>query len=369
MKYVLPIFFIFFVAFPATAQKELILTKDSVFTYADFMPIPLMRSCELKADTTWNFDSLRVCGLDELNKLIAKEMRYPQEALQAKTQGRVIVSFVVDTLGQITDAKIVKDIGGGCGAEAVRIFEEMGKAGLRFIPAVHEKKRVKLQMMWPIKFKITEYTPPIFYVNNSGQKIYTEPDSFAHFRAGEDALLTYITQKLNYPATEKGSCKTGIMEFSLLVRPDKTAEIEHFVDFSSLGFEYQWEASKLFNSMAGMWQPAMYHDTAVMSMYSVRILFKSDAPACTAANERFDQSVLTFADALVAYDKPDYPSAVTLFTKAIELAPTNTEYLYYRGSAHAAAGDKPAACVDYKAIKERLGMVWFPQIYRLMCEN
>jgi TonB family protein len=367
MKYFFASLFFCFCGFQAAAQANATI-QDSVHNYADFMPIPLLRSCEAASDSTWTFDSLRVCGLSELNALIAREMRYPEAAIKEKTQGRVIVSFVVDTFGRVGDVQIVKDIGNGCGAESVRIFEELSKAGLQFLPAMQERKRVKLRMMWPIKFKIREYVPPVYQVNAAGLKIYTEPDSFAQFSAGEDSLMNYITNKLVYPASERASCKTGVMEFSLLVKPDRTAEIEHFVDFNSLGFEFQWEASKLFNGMAGMWQPAMYHDTAVLSMHSVRILYKSDAPACAAANERFDQSVLTFADALVAYDKPDYAAAVALFTKALELAPTNTEYLYYRGSAHAAAGDKAAACLDYKAIREQLGTVWFPQLYRLMCE-
>jgi hypothetical protein len=342
---------------------------DTIPTYAEFMPIPMMRSCETAADTNWTDDSLRNCALQALNQLIAQEMHYPDAALRDSIQGRAIVSFIIDTTGTMRDYTIVKDPGGGCGAEAVRIFQDMSNAGLRWVPANNDGKRTPIKVLWPIKFQIKTYTAPVSYKNDLGLDVYTEPDSLAYFMEGEEALLSYLTNQMVYPASEKKSCKVGIIEASLLVLPNAQVQIEQLIDFSSLGFEFQWEATKMLNKSSGKWQPALYQNKPVASNTPVRILFKSDDATCAIANASFDQSVLKFADGLVAYDANDLPKAIDAFTAALQLQPNNTEYLYYRATAHASSGDTKAACADYTAIKELLGSVWFKQIFRLLCNG
>jgi periplasmic protein TonB len=344
-------------------------TRDSIYNYADFMPIPMMRACEQLQDSTWTVDTLRDCGLYQLNALIAKELRYPHEAVRDSIQGRVILSFVIDTTGVMSDWTIVKDIGGGCGAEAVRMFRDMTVAGLRWVPAMHLQKRVPLRMMWPIKFAIRAYTPPVSYTSDSGIEVYTEPDSVAYFNAGEEALLQYITERLDYPAAENDSCRVGVMEFSLLIMPDQTIEIEHMVDFSGLGLDYQWEAIKMLNSSKGLWTPGQYKGKAVPTVYPLRVLFKSDAAVCKAANKQFDASIMLHADGLAAYDAENYDLAITKYTEALAITPRNTEFLYFRGSSYASKGNTAEACKDYTAIKNIIGKVWFQHIYQLMCTN
>ncbi len=346
---------------------HLVAQADSIPTYAEFMPIPMMRSCEYAADSTWNADSIRNCALAALNKLIAQELRYPDEALRDSIQGRVVLSFVLDTLGQMNNFAIVKDPGGGLGAEALRIFQRMHEAGLRWVPAKNAGKRTPIKLMWPIKFQIKSYEPPKSFINEQGLEIFTEPDSFASFRGGEDALLEFLTDEVHYPETERSNCKCGVIEANLLILPGGLVEIVDLIDFSSLGFEFQWEATKLLNKSAGRWLAAQYQGKEVASSVPVRILFKSDHAACKSKNEQFDQSVLKYAEGLVAYEEKQYANAIAAFTQALTLAPGNTEYLYYRGAAHLANNDNTSACTDYHTIKSLLGSVWFKQIYRLLC--
>ena len=57
-----------------------------------------------------------------------ENIRFPQAAKQAGIIGtEVVVSFVVEKDGSITDIQICKDIGYGCGEEAVRIVKMMPK--------------------------------------------------------------------------------------------------------------------------------------------------------------------------------------------------------------------------------------------------
>jgi TonB family protein len=56
---------------------------------------------------------------------------YPQNARKNGIQGTVLISFFVEIDGSLTNWKIEKNIGGGCGEEALRVFKTMSN----WIPA------------------------------------------------------------------------------------------------------------------------------------------------------------------------------------------------------------------------------------------
>lgn len=60
-----------------------------------------------------------------LYHFIHDNLIYPQLALDNNITGTVHVTFVVEKDGQITNAEILHDIGGGCGEEALRLVNSM----------------------------------------------------------------------------------------------------------------------------------------------------------------------------------------------------------------------------------------------------
>lgn len=74
-----------------------------------------------------NLEPEFVGGVSALNKYIKNHLRYPQIAKDNDLTGEVIVSFFVEPDGTLTDIKVKRDIGGGCGAEAVRLVKSMPK--------------------------------------------------------------------------------------------------------------------------------------------------------------------------------------------------------------------------------------------------
>lgn len=57
---------------------------------------------------------------DALSNL-GKGLKYPEQARQRRVEGKVWVTFAVDTLGRVSDHKILKELGAGCDEEALRI--------------------------------------------------------------------------------------------------------------------------------------------------------------------------------------------------------------------------------------------------------
>lgn len=81
-------------------------------------------------------------GKQAFIQFIQKHLRYPEEALTAKIEGRVLVGFDVDDNGQVHNPHIIKGIGHGCDEEALRVvrllqYEKVKNRGIR-IRAKHK---------------------------------------------------------------------------------------------------------------------------------------------------------------------------------------------------------------------------------------
>lgn len=89
-------------------------------------------------------------GFKALHQYIKQELHYPKQAKQMNIEGRVFLSFLVDTTGQVQHIKVIRGIGGGCDEEAIRVF----KKSPRWKPARHEGELVVQKMIFPIHFKL-----------------------------------------------------------------------------------------------------------------------------------------------------------------------------------------------------------------------
>ena len=82
---------------------------------------------------------------------LSKNIRYPPVAKENNTQGRVILSFVVEKDGSLTDIKVLRDIGGGCGLEAVRVLSKSP----HWTPGIQNGKPVRVAYTMPVNFTLS----------------------------------------------------------------------------------------------------------------------------------------------------------------------------------------------------------------------
>lgn len=80
---------------------------------------------------------------------IQSKIKYPEIAKKAGVEGRVIVQFVIDREGNVTDPQVVRGIGGGCDEEAVRAVLQA-----KFKPGKQRGKPVPVRMSLPVTFKL-----------------------------------------------------------------------------------------------------------------------------------------------------------------------------------------------------------------------
>ncbi len=89
-------------------------------------------------------------GADAMKPFIGKNIRYTEVALKKHLQGTVYVEFVIEIDGSVTQVKVISDIGGGLGAEALRVVRLMPKwesGKLNEVP-------VRVRMEIPVKFRL-----------------------------------------------------------------------------------------------------------------------------------------------------------------------------------------------------------------------
>ncbi len=81
---------------------------------------------------------------------LRRQVRYPDAALKALVQGVVMVVFVVEIDGSVSNVDVAKRIGGGCDEEAIRVTKEMP----RWEPGKRNGRAVRVMVRMPIVFKI-----------------------------------------------------------------------------------------------------------------------------------------------------------------------------------------------------------------------
>ncbi len=88
-------------------------------------------------------------GIDALQKYIAENINYPEEAQKNGITGTVFIKFIVEKDGSISQPHIIREIGGGCGNEALRVVKNMPK----WRPAIQSGKSVRMEFLLPIQFE------------------------------------------------------------------------------------------------------------------------------------------------------------------------------------------------------------------------
>lgn len=89
-------------------------------------------------------------GQTAMIQFLSKNLQYPAEAMAKNVQGTVYVSFIVEKDGSISNVVLKRDIGSGCGEEAVRVVKMMPK----WMPGKQKGKEVRTQFILPVSFKL-----------------------------------------------------------------------------------------------------------------------------------------------------------------------------------------------------------------------
>lgn len=89
-------------------------------------------------------------GEEALYKYLGENIQYPDVARDNGITGTVVIRFVVEKDGSITKAAVAREIGGGCGKEALRVVNAMPK----WKPGKQSGKAVRTEFTLPVQFQL-----------------------------------------------------------------------------------------------------------------------------------------------------------------------------------------------------------------------
>lgn len=127
-------------------------TQDFRMHFADFNIFYLHERDIYVRDTSKDVEPEFPGGVSALLDFVSACMRYPKQSMDAGVQGKVMVSFVVDVDGSVTDVEVLKSVDNLLDWEAKRIVKRMP----RFKPGIRNGRPSRFRYNIPINFKLKD---------------------------------------------------------------------------------------------------------------------------------------------------------------------------------------------------------------------
>ena len=214
-------------------------------------------SIHVKVDVSPSFQG----GDARLFKYLGESIRYPEGAHSSGIQGTVFIVFVVEADGTITNARVLRGIGGGCDEEALHAVAAMP----RWNPGMHQGKRVRVSYTIPVKFTMRDTGKPTM-----GQHALVDPETMPSYPGGEAELRAFIKANLRYP-TE--AAKAGIKgDVYTTFEVDPEGNIRDPKVLRGVHPSMDTEALRLLSVMP-RWTPGMLDGKPVRVQYTLPIRF------------------------------------------------------------------------------------------------
>lgn len=165
-------------------------------------------------------------GMPGLMKYLSANIRYPEAAHKAGTQGRVTVQFVVGKDGSIGNVSILRGVDPALDAEAIRVISGMPK----WKPGTQKGEPVNVRYTVPVMFRLTPepvdkidemivvgYRKPDAPVTG---EVYETVDKMPEFPGGMTGLMQHLSKNIRYPAEAHTNNIQGRVVVSVIINTE-----------------------------------------------------------------------------------------------------------------------------------------------------
>ena len=91
-------------------------------------------------------------GMKKFYEYVGDNYNYPEAAQKNKVKGRLLLQFVVEKDGSLSDSQVLQDLKYGTGEEAVRMLKNSPK----WKPGIQNGKPVRVQFTLPIQLNVAD---------------------------------------------------------------------------------------------------------------------------------------------------------------------------------------------------------------------
>lgn len=165
-------------------------------------------------------------GMPGLMKYLSANIRYPEAAHKAGTQGRVTVQFVVGKDGSIGNVSILRGVDPALDAEAIRVISGMPK----WKPGTQKGEPVNVKYTVPVMFRLTP--EPVDKIGETvvtavsrtdapvTGEVYEVADKMPEFPGGMTGLMQHLSKNIRYPAEAHTNNIQGRVVVSVIINTE-----------------------------------------------------------------------------------------------------------------------------------------------------
>ena len=203
-------------------------------------------------------------GMKALMNYLQKNTKYPSICQEQGIQGKVVVQFVIDTDGSITDVQVVKPVNPLLDKEAVRVISSMPK----WTPGMQRGKNVRTRFTLPVGFSLKKTKVKACVINVDNEEVEVEVDKMAQYPGGQQELERYLKKRLKYPKEANGV--QGRVEVTFVINTD--GRISNVAVTKPVDPLLDAEAMRLIERMP-RWEPAILYGIPVRIKHTLPIDF------------------------------------------------------------------------------------------------
>lgn len=230
-------------------------------------------------------------GMPGLMKYLGKNVKYPIEAHANNIEGRVVVHFIVNKDGSISNVGLTRSVDPLLDKEAIRVISSMPK----WEPGMQRGKAVRVKYTVPVMFRlqgpknaepyqavvgtakdgnleevvaVAKATTPI---SRTEGKVYEKVENMPEFPGGVQGLMQYISSNLKYPAAAQKAGVQGKVIVSMIV--DKEGNITDPKIIKGITPLLDAEAIRIISDMP-QWKPGTDKGEKVNVQYTIPLVFK-----------------------------------------------------------------------------------------------
>ena len=230
-------------------------------------------------------------GMPGLMKYLGKNVKYPIEAHANNIEGRVVVHFIVNKDGSISNVGLTRSVDPLLDKEAIRVISSMPK----WKPGMQRGKAVRVKYTVPVMFRlqgpknaepyqavvgtakdgnleevvaVAKATTPI---SRTEGKVYEKVENMPEFPGGVQGLMQYISSNLKYPAAAQKAGIQGKVIVSMIV--DKEGNITDPKIIKGITPLLDAEAIRIISDMP-QWKPGTDKGEKVNVQYTIPLVFK-----------------------------------------------------------------------------------------------
>ena len=136
---------------PLEERSNIIKSDPDSDAALDVEPSPVAVTIRKEENTIYKPEEIEVQpefpgGSAKLLSFISKNFEYSEDMKENELKGKVIVSFIIERNGNLTNLKVIRSIGYGTDNEAMRVVTKMPK----WLPGEQNGKKVRCSYLIPI---------------------------------------------------------------------------------------------------------------------------------------------------------------------------------------------------------------------------